>query len=478
LPDLSQIAAAALARDPKRAAVEFEGRWFNWGELNAIAAAVSDALEPSGDAPVIFIARNHPASLATLLALIATNRTIRMLYPFQSPEALARNIGAMDAGAVIFDARDSSDKLVEAIAAKGMAGVMLNAMAVEIVVKGSAASQATPPEHPQIEILTSGTTGPPKSFPLPFSLSHYVGEAAWDEEAMAAAPPGLLYFPLGNISGIYSSVPPLIKGQPVVLLDRFSIDAWREYVVRHRPTQSGIPPASMRQFLDANVPKEELASIKTMGSGAAPLDPELQRAFEDRYGIPILLSYGATEFGGPLCNWTPALHAEYGRAKLGSVGRPLPGAQVRVVDQETGVELPVGKTGLLHVISPRIGPDWIITSDLGHLDEDGFLFLEGRADGAIMRGGFKILPETIERALLLHPAVSEVSVVGVADERLGQVPGAAVCTRERVSAEALESHLRGHVLATHIPVHWRFVDELPRTPSFKIDRNAVSTLFA
>ncbi len=98
-----------------------------------------------------------------------------------------------------------------------------------------------------------------------------------------------------------------------------------------------------------------------------------------------------------------------------------------------------------------------------------------------MRGGFKLLPETIDRALLLHPAVSAAAVIGIADRRLGQVPAAAVQFKpgvETPSEPDLETHLRQHVPATHIPVRWRFVDELPRTPSFKVDRPGLSRLFS
>ena len=123
---------------------------------------------------------------------------------------------------------------------------------------------------------------------------------------------------------------------------------------------------------------------------------------------------------------TASLYAEWGKKKLGSVGRPVPGAQLRVIDPETGAILPAGQEGLLEVVSPQMGPDWIRTTDLGVIDEDGFVFHRARADGAIMRGGFKVLPETIERALLLHAAISAVSVVGVADRRLGQTPAAAL----------------------------------------------------
>jgi acyl-coenzyme A synthetase/AMP-(fatty) acid ligase len=132
------------------------------------------------------------------------------------------------------------------------------------------------------------------------------------------------------------------------------------------------------------------------------------------------------------------------------------------------------------VISPRIGPDWIRTSDIAMIDADGFLFHRGRADGAIMRGGFKLLPETIERALLLHDSISAAAVVGLADKRLGQVPAAAIQLKRGVEQPAtaeLEAHLRGHVTAPHIPVVWRFVAALPTTPSLKIDRPAVRRLF-
>jgi acyl-coenzyme A synthetase/AMP-(fatty) acid ligase len=177
---------------------------------------------------------------------------------------------------------------------------------------------------------------------------------------------------------------------------------------------------------------------------------------------------------------TADLYPEWGKRKFGSVGRPTAGAQLRITDPETGALLPAGKEGILEVISPRIGPDWIRTSDVAVLDEDGFLFHRGRADGAIVRGGFKLLPETIERALLLHPLVSAAAVVGLPDTRLGQVPAAAIQLKPDITPPTLadlEAHLRAHVLSTHVPVKWRFLKELPRNASMKTDRVAVRRLF-
>jgi acyl-CoA synthetase (AMP-forming)/AMP-acid ligase II len=158
----------------------------------------------------------------------------------------------------------------------------------------------------------------------------------------------------------------------------------------------------------------------------------------------------------------------------------LPGVTVRTVDPETREPTAPGVEGLVEVLSPRVSPDWIRTSDLGVLDEDGFLFLRGRADGAIVRGGFKVLPETVERALQTHPKVAVAAVVGVPHERLGEVPVAAIELAPGVeppTPEELEAHLRRDLLATYIPAEFRIVEALPRTPSMKVAKGQVKALF-
>jgi long-chain acyl-CoA synthetase len=488
LPDM---AAEALRRPADQLAIEQDGRWHDWGLLRRIADEVAGALDASGVGPtdpIAFVPRNRPSSVAALLALLASGRTIRMIYAFQSADGIARDIAKLGCGAAILDAQDVSEAVIATLGEAGIAGIALAADAAAPIPghelwRGAAITPG--PAEPQIEILTSGTTGPPKQFALPYAVveRHFIGGGPFALTGAAtpdATPPGLLFFPIGNISGIYSTVPPLIRGQRVVLLERFSLAAWHGYVVRHRPSHSGIPPSSLQELLDADIPREDLASIRVMGMGAAPVDPTVHRAFEARYGIPILLSYGATEFAGPVTAMTLDLHREWGEAKFGSVGRAMPGARLRIVDPDSRAELPPGGEGLLEVISPRLAEDWIRTSDLGMIDADGFLFLRGRADGAIMRGGFKIIPESVERALMEHVAVGEAAVVGVADRRLGQVPAAAIRLKPNVEAPdpaALEAHLRARLLAPHIPAQWRFCESLPRTPSHKIDRPAVRALF-
>lgn len=489
---LDQISAQALARPASRPAIEFGGRWFNWGELRHVADRLHALLTECGiaaNAPVTFVPRNRPSAIAALLGLIAQNRSVRMIYAFQSGTAMARDIERLNPAVVVGAAEDFSEPVVALLKARGIAGIVLTEMDATLLCGLDRAKYGKPTSvaaSAQIEILTSGTTGPPKQFAISYELiaRHHLGtqapNAADDEKTLAAAPT-LLFFPLGNISGIYSTLPALFRGQRAVLLERFSVAGWHDHILRFKPETSGMPPAGVQMILDANVPVEDISCVRRMGTGAAPLDPTVHRAFEERYGIPILLSYGATEFGGPVTAMTLDLHATWGQKKFGSVGRVLPGAQLRVINPDDGAVLPAGQEGLLEVISPRIGPDWIRTSDIALIDEDGFMFHRGRADGAIMRGGFKLLPETIERALLEHPAISAAAVTGIDDHRLGQVPAAAIQFKPGAvhpSIAQLEQHLRDRIYATHIPAHWRFVEELPRTPTLKVDRLALRRLFS
>ena len=482
---LDELCAEALSREASQPAIEFEHRWFAWGELRHVADRLGAALHACGapgEPPVALVARNRPSAIAALLGLIARRRTVRMMYAFQSPAALARNLGQLGPAVLVAAADDLSAEVRATMRALGGAAIALTEMdasAVPGLERAHPRTAGLDVPEPAIEILTSGTTGPPKPFALSYELiaRHHVGAAAGDGAQLT---PTLLYFPLGNITGIYSSLPALLRGQRALLLERFSVAGWHDYVLRFRPEASGLPPAGVQMVLEADIPPADLASIKRLGTGAAPLEPAVHRAFEERYGIPILLSYGATEFGGPVTAMTLELHAVWGRKKFGSVGRALPGVQLRVLDPDTDEVLRPGCEGILEAVSPRIGPRWIRTSDIALIDEDGFVFHRGRADGAIMRGGFKLLPESIERILMSHPAVSAAAVVGIPDPRLGQVPAAAIRLRPgsaRPDAGELESHLRRHLLATHIPAAWRFVDELPRTASFKIDRPALRALF-
>jgi acyl-coenzyme A synthetase/AMP-(fatty) acid ligase len=235
-----------------------------------------------------------------------------------------------------------------------------------------------------------------------------------------------------------------------------------------------------RRILEAKIPREDFASVEYAMGGSDRLEPETLELFEKTYGIPVLWGYGATEFAGTVVTWTPALRREFGSGKRGSIGRALVGAEVRVVNPENGLELARGEMGHLEARVELLGPQWIRSTDLATMDEDGFVFLHGRADGAIIRGGFKILPERVAGVLRLHPAVHDAAVIGLPDPALGQVPVAAVERRAGSpppTAAELEKLVRDHLPSHHVPRRFAVVDELPRTDSMKVRVAELARLF-
>ncbi len=486
---LEALTKAALAFDPDRQAIEWRDEWFTWGQLKAVAERIAELIRSTGAdprAPVALLPRNYPGSVGAMFGIICEARHLQMIHVYQSPEGIARDIARLRPAVVVAMKDDFTDGVRDTLMELGIAGIAIDGLAAEFAGGLGNSSIESPLRQgpPQFELLTSGTTGPPKQFELSYDMlaEHMVQNNIFGTQNAtdtATIAPIFQYLSFSTITGLYLVLPTLLHGIRITLVDRFNLKEWHKWVVRHRPSMAGLPPPAIQIIVDADLPREDLSSLRYAGTGAAPLDPNLQKTFEQRYGIPILLTYGATEFGGPVAQNTYELRQEWGDAKFNSVGKGFAGAELRVVDPETGAVLPPGTDGVLEVMAPRMGRHWIRTSDQGLIDEDGFLFIKGRADGAINRGGFKMLPDDIERVLQLHPAVAAAAVAGIPDKRLGQVPGAAIELDPRQSApsvEELEAHLRQHLASTHVPAVWRFVQQLPYTNMMKVDRMALKRL--
>jgi long-chain acyl-CoA synthetase len=484
-----------LSLDPEAPAVGFEGRWTRWGELARAADALDRALAAAGQgpgAPVGLLLRNRPALVAALLGVVASRRCVVTLNPHQGDAGLAADLRALRLPAVAGVAEDwARAALASALAETGALGLCLGDGAVTAV-PGLERPGPGPHREPApgiaVEMLTSGTTGAPKRVRLGtraleqslLGAKHYESER--DAKPRLREGVAILSAPLVHVGGLWRVLQCVADGRRFALLERFRVAPWVELVRRHRPKTASLVPAALRMVLEAGVPPEDLASLRSVVSGTAPLPPEDALAFETRYGIPVLASYGATEFAGGVAGWNLKDHARFAKAKRGSVGRAHPGCALRIVDPESGRELPAGERGLLEVRSAQLGPDagWVRTTDLAHLDADGFLFIEGRADAAIIRGGFKVLPGEVERVLEEHPAVRAAAVVGLPDARLGAVPVAAVELREDAepaSEEQLLAFARERLTGYQVPVHLRIVEALPRTPSLKVSQPGVRALF-
>jgi len=180
-----------------------------------------------------------------------------------------------------------------------------------------------------------------------------------------------------------------------------------------------------------------------------------------------------------VAGWTLSDHRRFGANKRGSVGRARRDVQLQVVSEGSGVELPHGRIGVLHVKSARFGPDYFRTNDLASIDDDGFLFLHGRADDAINRGGFKVLPEEVAAVLRRYRGVRDAAVIGIADARLGEVPIAAVEMMPGMSPpdpRDLDAFVRQHLTSYMVPKEYRFVTALPRTASMKVSRPELKSM--
>ena len=482
--------AAGLASYGDRPCIQFEDRWYSGNEVAAYGTAIADVLRSGGvadGAPVGLVVRNRLQHAAAIIGFLAAGRPVSMIYSFQSPDAIARDIEKLELSAIIADREDWTDEVIAACTRAGCAGVAISLSGPTVAPVQGLENRDRSRRHAAVEpdvalqILTSGTTGPPKRQAIKTPvLERTVFSVTSGETAPSDAPPELAYWQFGGI-GVCQLVAGVHNARRIVMLERFSVDGFVDVIKTHGIKRSGVQPAVVRMLLDAGVAREDLASLEFLISASGPLDPGTRDEFEKHFGIPIRLAYGATEFAGSLCAWTPDLVEEFGESKRNSVGRPLPDTQVRIVDPGTGDELPSGQQGLLEAKVGPISPDWIRTTDIASMDADGFVTLHGRADGAINRGGFKIMPETVRRVLISHPAVRDACVVGVPDSRLGEVPFAAIEVAQGSQVPAddeLAELVRRELPVYHVPVAFTAVDELPRNPALKISLPAVAALYS
>ncbi|MGX6509661.1 ANL family adenylate-forming protein [Rhodococcus sp. SJ-2] len=479
-----------LAGYGSKAFIEYERRWYSGDEITAYIDDVGAALDQAGvpqHAPIGLVARNRIPHAAATLGLLAAGRHIAMIYSYQSEQAIARDIESLLPAVVIADEQDWTEVTLGAARRSGCAAVALSSAPLAVNVLSEAPDRTRPSTmsqrsdiDPGLHILSSGTTGPPKRFALPIDvLSHTVHTMTMGGAGRYTDPPELVYWPFGSVGVCQLLAAPFLDKR-MVLLEKFTVDEWVRAIRDFRIERAGIQPALLRMLLDADVPEDDLASLKYLPGGSGPLDPELRQAFEAKYGITLLWGYGATEFAGSVCAWTPDDHARFGAEKPLSVGRPLPGVDVRIVDTETGAEVPIGERGYLHARVAVMGPQWTGTTDLASVDADGFVYIHGRGDGAINRGGFKILPERVRSVLVTHPSVLDASVVGVDDRLLGQVPFAAVELRRDASTptpDDLKALVREHLPSHHVPVSISIVDRLPRNAAWKVEVRKVAGLY-
>lgn len=496
---LSDLLNGVLEIDPSADAIDYEANWYTWGDLKRTIDTIKAELARLGlgsDVRLGILLRNHPGSLAAVLTAVSLDGSIVSVNPMLPADKLAADLKALHLP-VIVGVKGDFDRpgFLDSIARVGTAVIEVSPVLGEAALRPGFETIRDPDVRPIdpdiiIEMLTSGTTGMPKRIPLKRAAftESFMGAMSYERGRNADDPPQLrtgtqlLTNPMAHIGGLWHALSSMLSGRKLCLIEKFTVEAWRQAIVRHRPKIAGAVPAALRMILDANIPKEDLSSLIALRSGAAPLDPEVTREFLERYDLPVLQNYGATEFSGAVAGWTLPDFRKYYSEKVGSVGRFQPGVEGRIVDPETGEEVPAGADGVLEMRAAQFGNggEWLRTTDRAVIDADGFLYIRGRADNAIIRGGFKVHPDDINTVLEQHPAVREAVTVGIPDRRLGAVPVAAIMLKSGAAEpkpEELAAFAKERLIAYQVPVHILIVDEVPRTPSFKPALPQVRALF-
>lgn len=349
--------------------------------------------------------------------------------------------------------------------------------------------------EPAVLLFTSGTTSKPKVVPLRHeNLQAYIfgtvefGSAAEDEAALVTVPPY-------HVAAIGSALSNVYSGRRVVYLPDFSPIGWLGLARRERVTTAMVVPTMLSRIVEylAGAPGET-PSLRLISYGGARMPvPVLEKALAAFPDTGFVNAYGLTETSSTIALLGPEDHRTAlgstdakERARLGSAGRPVPGIEMQVRD-DSGAVVGADEVGELWVRGPQVSGEyvgigsvldesgWFPTKDRAWLDKDGYLFIEGRSDDTIIRGGENIAPAEIEDALVSHPAVADAAVVGVEDDEWGQRLVAVIVKREgtTVDGKEIKQYVRTRLRGSRTPDDVVFRAELPHTATGKLLRREV-----
>ncbi len=477
---LADLADAALARLPEHDSIAFEGQVQTDVQLAARAAGLATGLQRVGVQPgdrIAVVLPNCPEVLLTYQAVWRTGAAATPIISAVSPAEL-RHVLA-DSGARLLVTNDP--RLAAA------ADVPVLDLAALRALEDAPPGEPVPRTEADLAALlyTGGTTGRAKGVRLSQGNLLHITAARESVVATAGARTSVVPLPLSHVYGLVTTVSRLHMAEPglLVLQRRFDAAGWLRLVTQHRAGSSSLVPSMLQLLLDQPLEEHDLRSLTYVTSGGAPLSAAVWREFERRVpGVRVCDGYGCTEASSTVSMNRP------GARRHGSVGRPVPGVSIRIV----GATAP-GQDGEVLVRSPgvmlgyhddpaataeAIKDGWLHTGDVGHLDDDGYLWVVDRTKDVILRGGFNVYPRDVEDVLLAHPAVARAAVVGRPDEMLGEEVVAFVSLRPEASAtpEELLAHCAASTARNKAPRELYVVDQVPLTSVGKTDRKAAREL--
>ena len=497
--NLARLAEQTLDRLGDHEALFFEGTWYRSGELLDRAARLAGGLIGLGLQPgdrVAVMTSNSPDVGVVYNALWRAGAAITPVI-FLLTEQDLRNI-LTDSGAVaVVTSPEFLDKVRAAGAGIATLRWIICAGEPGEGSLGLADLQAGPPapivaraDHDLAALMyTGGTTGRAKGVMLSHENLWRSGHASTEGGHVPGVKRALVCLPLSHAFGLLVTVIGMhsIEAGVVVLMRWFEPVQFLSLIQEHRLQTVPVVPSMLQYLLTQPLEQYDLSSLRVFASGAAPLPAEVVHELERRIpGVEVREGYGLTESSAIVSSNRP------GQRRLGSVGVPVPGCEVRILD-DSGAEVARGEPGEICVRSATVmqgywrAPEltaeairegWLRTGDIGRLDEDGYLYISDRKKDLIIRGGFNVFPRDVEDALLEHPSVSMVAVVGRPDQESGEEVVAFVALRpgEVVTSEELVEFGRQRLGGYKYPREVHIIDAVPLTPVGKVDRKAVRRL--
>jgi acyl-CoA synthetase (AMP-forming)/AMP-acid ligase II len=472
--NIGTIIDAAAASDPSRTALIIDERVISYGELAVAAANCAARLADKGLAGerVAVVDVGSVLSIATMLGAARIGAAAALINPALTPpelQGLVKNAGCSSVGVA---GEAYADRLVDA----GVSMVFTGAALLSHASTTPVAEDVD--DRDALVLFTSGTTGLPKSIAISQrQLSARITGITTPFRADALPTVTMMSVPFFHVGGAIGVLSNLYSGNTYVIQPRFDAGEWLRLVEKHRVTSTFMVPTMLQRILDhPDFGSADLSSLAAIAYGAAAAPVTLvRRAMAVMPKVGFANVFGQTETLGAYTTLLPNDHHDPKR--IGSVGRPLPGVDVRVVDPDTGLDVETGAVGELWVnTAAHVGEGWLHTGDLGRQDADGYIYPSGRLKDTINRGGEKFGPIEVEEAIRTHPAVVDVAVAGITDHEMGQRVGAAVVTRSPLTLEELRSHCRELIAYFKLPERLKVIDHLPYNDTGKVNRHLLAAL--